>query len=232
MIIQFSTKKITLWLSIVLVILHSVSTAGRVIEYLLGHEDTTGLVRLFHAAEEGNIPTWFSSFLLLFSAVLLALIAKERFIQKDSYARHWVGLSIIFLYLSLEEASRLHDVVSIALRAALNLEGFFYSGWKIIVILLLLVLMGFYYKFLWELPRDTKILFILSGTLYIWSALGMETAGWFLWGKDAANWGIINGILVTLEELFENVAIVIFIYSLLKYIKTYFVVEEISFEVT
>jgi hypothetical protein len=232
MLIRFSTRKITIFLSVVVLILHLISTLGRIIEYLLGIEATTKFVRLFHVAEEGNITTYFSSLLLLFSALLLALIAKEKFFQKDNYARHWLGLAFIFLYLSVDEAARIHEVIGISLRKTLNLSGIFYYGWIIIMIPLLIVFIGFYLKFLWNLPKDSCLLFILSGGLFVLGALGMEVGGGYCMSNAIANWHIINGIFVTLEELLENVAIVVFIFSLLSYIKKYFVVENISLEVT
>ena len=119
--IQFSTKKIIIWLSVIVVILHAISTGGRIYEYLLGIEETTEFVRLFHVAEEGNITAWFSSLLHLISAVLLAVIAKEKSSHQDRFSRHWFGLSIIFLYISIDEAARIHEIFG----SSLDLGGFF-----------------------------------------------------------------------------------------------------------
>jgi hypothetical protein len=75
-------------------------------------------------------------------------------------------------------------------------------------------------------------MFILSGALYVLGALVFEMVGGFTTSAAPRNWRAIKGVCITLEESFENAAVVLFITTLLAYIKTHLEVGEISLEVS
>jgi hypothetical protein len=50
-------------------------------------------------------------------------------------------------------------------------------------------------------------MFILSGALYVLGALVFEMVGGFTTSAAPRNWRAINGICITLEYPFENVAV-------------------------
>ena len=127
MTLKISIKKIAIWLTSVVLALNSISFVSKTIEYIFGYEETPIFVRLFHVAREGNISSWFSSLLLLFSAILLALIALAKKEQKVPYLRHWSIMSIIFFYLSLDEAASIHELSGKLVRSILNVSGIFHN---------------------------------------------------------------------------------------------------------
>jgi hypothetical protein len=215
-----------------MVFLHVVSTVGRGIEYYLGIETTTEFVRLFHVAEEANITSWFSSMILLLCSLLLAVIAVDKHQQKDKYKKHWSALSIIFLYLSIDEAARIHEVIGFELRDLLDTKGAFYQAWVILMIPLLLVMLVVFFRFLLDLPKSFRALFLISAFIFIFGALGMEMIGCIYRDNIHVNWKLINAISITIEEFLENVGIVIFIYALLRYIKTNLSSETVTFQVS
>ena len=56
---------------------------GIISKYYFGHDSVYGLVPLFNFNAEKNIPTFYSSFALLFASILLSLIAFKR--KKKKY---------------------------------------------------------------------------------------------------------------------------------------------------
>src|SRR5689334_13266364 len=58
---------------------------------------------------ERNIPSFFSMLLLMTSAVILYMISiiKRKF--QFPFRNHWLGLSLIFLFLSMDELISLHE---------------------------------------------------------------------------------------------------------------------------
>jgi hypothetical protein len=218
--LSISPRRVGLWLFVVAVVLNLLGFVGRAIEYLLGYKETTELVRLVHPTEEGNITTWFSALLLLLSAILLALIAKAKKTEGAPYVRHWTVLSFIFLYMSVDEAARIHELTQGPLRAALNPSGFFHYAWVIIAIPLVLLFVLAYLRFLRDLPQDARRLFIVSGVLFVTGALGMDMLSGYFRSYPLGRWDL-NPILVTIEEFLENVGIILFIYALLSYIKSH-----------
>lgn len=228
---QISSKSILLWLIVLTLALNSIGVVGRGIEYLLGYEDTTELVRLFHVAEEGNLTTWFSSMLLLCSSILLTVIAGAARAQIKPYVWHWTGLSVLFFLMCLDEAARIHELTIGPLRSLFHVSGVFYYAWVLLAIPFLLVVAIAYSKFLRDLPRDSRLLFLGAGGLYILGAMGMDMAAGYFISRGAGS-RFLEPALITVEELLENVGIVVFIYALLAHIRAHTHVSEIQLCIT
>ena len=66
------------------------------------------LLQLFDLDEENNLPTWFSSFLLLNNAFFLALVAR---LESTQDKLQWTLMSIGFFILSVDEVAGLHESI-------------------------------------------------------------------------------------------------------------------------
>jgi hypothetical protein len=218
--LSISAKRVGIWLFVISVILNLIGFVGRAVEYLLGYKETTALVRLFHPSEEGNITAWFSAMLLLLAAVLLALIATATKKTGGVYTGHWGVLSLIFVYMSVDEAARIHELTQEPLRAALHPSGFFHYAWVIVAIPLVLLFVIAYLRFLRDLPQPTRLLFIVSGAIYVGGALGMDMLGGYFMSHPLGSFDMLP-IMMTIEEFLENMGIVLFVFALLSYIKSH-----------
>lgn len=118
------------------------SVVGQILRFTTGHQRVLGFVPKFNLDLENNIPSHFSSGLLLLASMLLALIAFFKKKGNDIFARHWAVLSIVFLYLSLDEAASIHELVNRPMRTMYGLGGAFYFGWVIFAIPLVLLFAG------------------------------------------------------------------------------------------
>ncbi len=174
-------------------------------------------VRLFDMDKEANIPAWFSSFILLFSACLLLFISYYKD-KNDSNQRYWKILAFIFLYLSIDELASIHEDFNNPVRSLLHLGGIFYWSWIVPAILILVILFFYFFRFLLSLPKDTRNLFLLSAIIFISGAIVLEMIGGLLYSKQMNN-SFASRIEIFFEEVLEITGVLIFIYSLLKYIK-------------
>lgn len=215
--LQLSSKKVTQWLLGLTLALSLIGLAARVIEKLLGYDNTV-FVRLVDVSEEANITSWFSSLLLLIGALLILLIARLKNLEKDSFSRHWAFMSYLFLFLSLDEAAKIHEATIKPLRTLFNTSGFFYYAWVIIAIPVLLVLTIVYARFISSLPGKTRNQFIIAAVLFLSGAVGFEMLGGFMFDVEISGM-YISSVLVTFEELLENLGVVVFISALLTYIQ-------------
>lgn len=228
---KLSIRKITLWLTIFTLVLNLLGVIGRGIEFLLGIEETTEIVRLVHVAEEGNLTTWFSAMLLLLSSIILGLIANANYRQEKPYGRHWAFLSLIFFLMCLDESARIHELTIEPLRSLTNASGVFHYAWVLLAIPFLIILAIAYWKFIRDLASRSRLLIIVAGIFYIFSAMGMDmVVGYFISHGIAPR--LLEPILITVEELGENLAIVLFIYTLLSHLKTHETISEISLKIT
>jgi hypothetical protein len=169
---------------------------------------------------EGNIPTFYSSLALLFSSLLLGVIAHAKSLDSSPYKQHWKLLSFIFLYLSLDEAGQLHEKLVPPLRSLLNATGFLYYTWVVPFAFLVVIFLLSYSKFLFHLPVSTKKLFVAATALYLSGTLGLELVGGYVASTMGMN-HLFFTIAMTIEELLEMLGIVVFIHALISYIKTY-----------
>ena len=164
--ISISPKRTAQLLVIAVFLLLFASVIAGFIEYPLADQDFLGdglLVSLFSLDGEANVPTWFASSILMLCSIILATIALGKKKTGEGYVLHWAGLSAIFLYISVDEASRIHELAIIPLRNALNAGGLLYFAWVIPGMALVLLFLLAYARFLVTLPRQTRTVTSRSG---------------------------------------------------------------------
>lgn len=210
-----------LWLGIIALHLVLQSLIG---EYFLtniigNNADTlpAELFDLFSVNAETTIPTWYSVVMLLSAAVLLAFIAKTKYDARDRFSIHWIGLAVVFLYLSIDEGASIHEITSDPLQAAFQTSGYLNFGWVLLGIPVVIILGLLFLRFLLHLSARTRNLFILAGVVYIGGAIVIEAIS----ANQLPAYGDYTfqylGI-ATIEEFFEMLGVIIFIYALLDYI--------------
>lgn len=225
-------KKITVALAAIALYLCVQSIIAIRIQYGMGTHNTYFMYNFSDFVDvdaEGNLPTWFSTVLLLSSAVLLAMITTAKKYHGDRYVGHWRGLSFIFLYLSIDECAQIHETFSTPLGDVIGSHGFLYFTWVVAGAVFVLIVGVFYAKFLWHLPLPTRLLFMLAGGMYVLAVIGLDAFGgnmWYVRGGTSFNYSIET----TIEEFIEMQSIILFIYILMTYLKTYASEFQISFQ--
>jgi hypothetical protein len=172
------------------------------------------LRRLFNMDEEAAFPNTFSIFLLFSVAVVNAFIAA---LQPSARSRGWTGLSIIFFILSLDEAASLHNSLVYFYRVegvSSDLQNFL---WFVPLIPFLILLALIYIPFWWHLPTFEKVLFVLSGVIYISGAAGMEVVGGMI-SQSVSNNSLAYAVAVVMEEMMEIGGMILFLFTLFHYI--------------
>jgi hypothetical protein len=175
---------------------------------------------IFSLNSEGNVPTLYSALALLFSSLLLGVIAYAKNLDSCRYKKHWKILSFIFLYLSLDEAGQFHEKFIYPMRSLLNASGFLYFTWIVPFGFLVAIFLLSYSKFVFHLPVATRKLFVAACALYVGGAIGMEIPAGYVLSTTGME-TVPYLILATVEEFLEMLGIVVFIHALISYIKTY-----------
>ena len=226
-----SPKKTCRFLVITVIGFTLAGSAVQLIKYNFGHDYLLGLTPLFNLATDVSIPAWYSSVTLLLCSSLLGIIyfAKRR--NAEQFAFHWAVLSLIFLYLSIDEAAQIHEIIGVTLSQEVigNTHGFIHYTWVVIGIPFVLIVAACYLKFLFHLPRKTMRLFVLAGVTYVGGALITDMIN----GRQADIRGPGNlpyQMTTVAEEFLEMSGIVIFIYALLTYLSSEVRSVRINFE--
>jgi hypothetical protein len=219
--IPIRARRIALVLAVIAVYLALQSILGRAVEESYEGSTTVliaNLVRVFNVNRESSIPAWYSSSLLLGCAGLFALVAASKHDGSQPYTRHWTGLAVIFLYLSIDESAAIHEKFTQPLQVALNPESYLYFAWIIVFVPLVTVFALVYFKFLLHLPSRFRGLFVLSAILYVGGAVVIEAISANQWYLDGGT-SLFYSAVGTLEELCEMLGVILLIYTLLSYMK-------------
>jgi hypothetical protein len=191
-----------------------------------GRDHLRGLTPLFDMNRENNVPTWYSGIVFLATAAALAMVAIAGRQAGAPFVRHWAALAVIFLYLSLDELTQIHESWGALLDARLGhwrssevMGGVFRNLWVIPAGLIALVVGLSYVRFLLHLPSRTRAMFVAAGVGFVTAAVGMEMVG--------ASYSAAGGrykagfmVLVTVEEALEMASIALFLYAVLAYAGT------------
>ena len=159
---------------------------------------------------ELNLPTLFSTVLLLTAARLLMQLSKA---SLQESADDWTLLSRIFMFLAVDEALQIHEILILPdLRH--HIHPALASTWVIPYCLVALGLLWRFRHFLTTLSAKTSNSFLCAGGVYITGAIGMEMVGSF-----AVRSGIIRlhsfwyGAITGIEESLEIMGLILFTVS-------------------
>ena len=162
---------------------------------------------------ELNLPTLFSSSLLLISALLMQRLGHN---SNPDAADDWRLLSKIFIFLALDEALQIHEILIIpGLRH--QVHPALASTWVVPYAALALIMLWRFRSFLGSIPRATATGLLRSGAVYVGGAIGMEMIGSFAVRSSLIRlhspwYGAITG----LEETLELVGIILLIDALMR----------------
>jgi hypothetical protein len=201
------------FLLVALVTITVISFAAHAADRLWGIDSLFGYLNV---DSEGNLPTWFATALLLAAAALLMVIAYTPVANRPR-RWYWILMSIVFLLLSIDEATRLHETLGESLRDAWNTDGLLRFAWVVpygvagIVLLVVLV------PFLLALPDRTRNLFLLAGFIYVLGAAGLNAVNGALLSGDPAK-GVV-GVVGHFEEVLEMFGVSLMIYALLDHVR-------------
>jgi hypothetical protein len=185
--------------------------------HVLGIGYLFGLIDLFDLNGEQNLPTLFSSVLLL--ACSLALIVSGRLATRMRAA--WYALGVVFALLAISETAVLHEPLLFVLKGnvsprtaelAANMPLRFAEIWPALAVLgALIAAAGLAY--LSSLDGRARGLFVLSGGLYVGGAVLIDqltAAGGT--GPGLVWWAEI--LSTSLEEIMELTGAAVFLYAM------------------
>lgn len=191
---------------------------------LTGKAIIYNIAPFFNVGEEVNLPTFYSSFLLLATACccFAAANAAKIGLQKKTIKRSWHFLGLIFVGLSIDEFSSFHEKLNrimVAIGNYIFIPRLMQSVWYASAMAACLVLLFLLIPLLKSLSPKVKNLFGLSGLIFIGGAVGLEAVSLIVMdGSPEFSFNFYYLLLSTLEELLEMAGVSLAIYAILVYI--------------
>jgi hypothetical protein len=156
------------------------------------------LLQMFDLDEENNLPTWFSSFLLLNNSFFLGLVARSQNIQDKL---QWTLMSAGFFILAIDEVAGFHETFNSSIE----------MNWAIPGAILVLLVAAAFIPFLLRLRRGLAGMFILSGIVFVSGAIVIE-----LLSEEMDSDSLAYMMAVAVEEGLEMLGAWLFLVTLLK----------------
>jgi len=210
----FDTRRMIAGLGAVAACLVAVNLAGLAAKFHFGHPAVDGWVPLFDLDGERNVPSVFSTGLILSCAVTMFVLAR---VGAGDNRIGWLGLSSIFVFLAADELVSLHERLIEPLRAALHTSGVFYFAWLIPYGVGAALLGLLYLRFLLRLPGVTRSRMIVAGTVYLAGAVGMELIGGAYLESLGGHHNFPYELLTTLEETLEMTGMILLLRALARH---------------
>jgi hypothetical protein len=157
--------------------------------------------------------------LLFICGLLLGTIGWRHRRDGDRFAIHWLALAAIIVYLSLDEAANLHEMLIVPLRRRLDTHGILYFAWVLPGGVAVAAFGLTYLRFLLHLDQPTRRRFLISAAMYLGGALGMELVGGALAEAHSLD-SLLYIAAMTIEESLEMFGAAFFAYTLLTYLAT------------
>jgi hypothetical protein len=174
------------------------------------------VMRLFDVNSEGNVPSWFSSMLLMGGAVLAALLAALVRRGGGRDAGYWAGLAVVLSLLSLDEVAALHERLGGPAAGVLggSTRGALHFAWIVPGGVLALGVGLAFLGFVVRLPPGIRRLVVAAAAMYLTAAVGLEALGGVVLEAqgDRASYLLVTAA----EEGLEMAASVLFLYAAMR----------------
>ena len=173
---SLNPRRIALVMLSIIALLATLHITQLIIFFYIGDPEVFDFIEIIDFDYEANLPSFYSSTAIIFCAVLLWAISLDKRRTQAPYRYHWIGLAIIFTFLGIDEAIALHEDIGdiVEEQEWVNAKGFLFFAWVVPYGILLVVFALSYLKFVFALPRQTMILFVSAGIIFITGAVGIE----------------------------------------------------------
>ena len=166
-------------------------------------------ISFFDLDEEESLGTWFSTGILFFAGLFSLFHARYPGTKLKRWHFCWWLLGIGFCILSLDEVAGFHEFVNTVVED---------THWTTFGAILVLAMGLVFLPFMLSLPIRTRILFLISGAIYVGGAVGVEWAT--IWYEDEGELDTLAyNLWNAVEEGMEMFGIILYIYALLAHIR-------------
>jgi len=216
--ISLNRSLIIRYLSMVAIVLIIANIIMLFIYFSVDNSDQFDFVQMVDLDQEANLPTLFSSTLLLIAGFLFYLLYKVAYNEKSEYPNYWLGLSFVFIFLGFDESAKIHETLGDWTEQFVDISGYLHYPWVISYSILVLFLGIVYFRFFYNMKKKVFYSFMLAAFIFLSGAVGFELLG----AKEASLHGtdtLLYCSYYTIEESLEMFGVIYLIHILLHLLK-------------
>ena len=173
---------------------------------LTGHNFVFGFLRLLDVHSEQSIATYVSAINLLLASILIFIIYSYEKANKLSGAGYWLFMSILFLYLSIDESTSIHENFGNIHRYLVGKELIppilDFRVWILYGVFFIFAVAIVLLPIVRRVPTDTRRYFLIAGCVFVTGAVGFEYLGG--WIEESGSVESTKDVAYVVEGLFEE----------------------------
>jgi hypothetical protein len=196
-----------------------------------GHNELRGFSWLLDLDEERNIPSFYSTLVVLLDAGLLVLLGSLYRSQRRPEVGFWFFLACVFLFLAYDEAFSVHERIGKLIGGMIGSQRGHFT-WLAAGIGFAALVGALSLRFVFRMPPRTRGLIVLSGTIFVAGAVGFEIIGGWRYAQalpTVQHPDALYFACVAAEESLEMLGMALFNYTLLDHIRAEF--GRLSFQI-
>ena len=189
-----------------------ISVAQDICFYGFQCADLQKIIGLLDVEAEVSIYTWYSV-CLLFLTGFMAFRHADLVGKGDRHFRQWVGIGLLFVYLSADESLSIHEKFARIGAMVVEPSGFFRFAWVIPATVLVVIVTIALISLIADLPKRERFWAIASGAVFFGGAVGMEMVDAKISSMSSPH-TIAYQAVNSLEEAMEVIGVLIFLWVL------------------
>mgnify|MGYP001277843721 CR=1 FL=1 len=206
--------KINLKILFFLIIFHIISEFIRYVPLKIN------IFKLFNFDYESNLPSIYTSILFLFAFIEFELINLTLRVKESFFQLRF--LSLLCLFLGLDELFMIHENFSITIGKFLNYQYLIIPKWLIIYSIAFLIIAIYLFLNRNLIPRKVNLILSVSSIIYFFGAGIFEliSSNLLFFSLSEYNHTILNMCLILIEETLEILALILLNFGLIDYIQS------------
>jgi hypothetical protein len=212
-LVRIRVATVTRWIWIVVAILIVATFAAQLFREAVS---ANTVVNLFDSDQKLNFPTTAKLLLMLSSTLLFATVGLATVSRHDRV--RWIGMSVIFGLLTLDEFTYMHQRLSDLMHEAFGTGGVLRFAWVLVYLPLVAVIAVVYLPFWRSLPSRLRYRLLAAALLFAGGSGGIEFAKSALYNDD--HWSLSFGLTASLSDALELVGLAILVAILLEHLTT------------
>lgn len=179
-----------------------------------GHDYLRGFSDFVHLDQESNLPTFFSGVQLLGAGSIAWCLSSRESAVSLRWLWRFLGAGLCFM--ALDESVCIHEAGNELDLGSWRDVSYFRSAWVVPALAVVAICGAILLKLLLGLPRRTALMLVISGTIFVAGAVGMEMLGArYYQPRGCEDWRYT--FCYTFEETLEMLGPALFIRTALRY---------------
>jgi hypothetical protein len=186
--------------------------------YLAGTKRLGTLARFFDGDVKTNFPSSYKILAMLASSALLWLTSRASNVERDGLYQYWRVLTVVFVFLTLDEMIYLHQAISAFLHKHVGGSGYLHYSWQVPYLIAAALLTVYFIPLLRRLQNRFRVGVLAAAVLFAGGSGGLEFIKSQLDSVSGSNETLRFKLVSAFSDSAEMLGLTVLVLTLLAYL--------------